>query len=155
MIYTIYDPNTFDVLFAQDFETQPPNSTDKVLTEYMVKPKFDPNTEIYYESATPEEIKAADHRYSPDYYLVRQDDGSRFVRHVTSELLDSYLTGQRTLRDIMTIEELLEKVIAKLNDGNFITAKYKMASVVGLEQPLYDDIMAGIDSRITIHYPSA
>jgi hypothetical protein len=95
----------------------------------------------------------ADDRLSPTYYIIRAESGREFVNDVTTSLLTSYINEQRTFQQIMDIEELLEKVIDKLNDGNFLTAKYKLTQVVGLETQLYTEIMDGIESRILIHYP--
>ena len=155
MIYTIYDPITFDILYAADFDIQPENSTSVVNDAFMYKPKFNPTNETYYESATPEEIKVLDPRYSPDYYTIRAAAGREFVNEVTANLLNDYYEGRRTFAEIMAIEELLEKVIDKLNDGNFLTAKFKLISIVGLDTTLYTEIMSGINSRIAIYYPSA
>ena len=100
-------------------------------------------------------IIVEDPRRSADYYEVRAAAGRKFVNEVTTNLLTDYYEGRRTFAEIMAIEELLEKVIDKLNDGNFLTAKYRLISVVGLDTTLYTEIMTGIDSRIAIHYPPA
>jgi hypothetical protein len=108
----------------------------------------DQEVEDYYNS-----IPYEDTRLSANYYVTRAESGKEFVNDVTTSLLTSYINGQRTFQEIMSIEELLERVIDKLNDGNFLTAKYKLTQVVGLEQQLYHEIMQGIDDRIAIHYP--
>lgn len=110
----------------------------------------DQEVDDYYNS-----LPQIDPRRSADYYDIRAAAGRKFVNEVTTNLLTDYYEGRRTFAEIMAIEELLEKVIDKLNDGNFLTAKYKLASVVGLDIVLYTEIMTGIDSRISVHYPPA
>lgn len=153
MIYTIYNPTTYDVLYAQEFEQQPANSTTSILLDSFVKPKYDVQTDTFYEGATPEEIYNADTRNSPDYYIVREQAGKELVRLVSDMLLKDIKSGVRTFDDTMIIEEKLEKTMASLNSGQLLTAKYKINLAQGsIPTDLYSFILTSIDNLCNIHY---
>lgn len=53
--YTLYDPETYDVLCVSEFEEQPLNSTKKMVTEQWAKPRYNPETDSFYNAATEQE----------------------------------------------------------------------------------------------------
>lgn len=109
--------------------------------------------EMFGEGSYDNYFKLNDPRNQPDYYLVRAEAGKKFVNDVTFMLLTNLKTGAATLEQTMAIEETLEKVINKLNDGNFVTAKYKLTLVKdNVSDTLYTLVMTGIDNLISIHY---
>lgn len=151
--YTIYNPTTYDVLYAMECDIAPDNSTTSIMTEYFVKPKYNPQTDTFYEGATPEEIYNADTRNSPDYYIVREQAGKELVRLVSDMLLKDIKSGVRTFDDTMVIEEKLEKTMASLNSGQLLTAKYKINLAQGsIPTDLYSIIFTSIDNICNIHY---
>lgn len=119
----------------------------------FTKPFYNFDTDQYYEGATAEEIHASDPKNHPDYYLVRADAGQKLVNEITNKLLFDYKTGVRSLQDTMTIESKLDNVIASLNFGQLITAKFKISQVTGIDSTLMSEIISSINSLVTAHYP--
>lgn len=152
MTYTLFNPDTYDVLYSQEFDTAPANSTTSIMTESFVKPKYNPITDTFYEGATPQEVYEADPRTWPDYYLTREVVGKELVNEVSNVLLQKYKQGQLTLSEIMAIEESLKEVIYSLRGGQFITAKYKLSIAVDVPQTMKDDLEISINQLIIKHY---
>ena len=153
MIYTIYDPISYDVLYAQEFEQAPENSTLSVVINSYIRPKYDPETDTFYEGATPKEIYDADPRNAPDYYIVREGAGKELVRLVSDMLLKDIKTGVRSFADTMAIEEKLDKTMASLNTGQLLTGKYKMSLTQGIiPSDLFVFIFSSIDKLCKTHY---
>lgn len=55
--YTVYDPETLDNPYRQQFEEgmQPPNSTEATIVEQWARPRYNPETDTFYNDATVEE----------------------------------------------------------------------------------------------------
>jgi len=54
-LYTIYDLNTYKPISTMFYEDQPPNSTSVLCTENWADPRFNTNTNSWYNAATQEE----------------------------------------------------------------------------------------------------
>ena len=152
MIYTIYNPTTYDVLYAMDCDSQPFSSTDVVMTEAFVKPKFNPTTNTFYEGATPQEIYDADYRNNADYYNVREAAGKALVNEVANDLLVKYKSGEMTLMQVMDIEQALDTTMSALGRGQIISALYHIGNVSAIETELKASIMRKINELKVIHY---
>jgi hypothetical protein len=62
--YSIYDPETFVILYVVFAEEPPENSTELMVTVQMAKPVFDPIENTITNMATPEEQAAFELEHS-------------------------------------------------------------------------------------------
>jgi hypothetical protein len=119
MKYTIYDPNTFDVLYAMECEEQPKNSTDLVCMENFITPKFNPTTNEYYEGATFREIVEAKIQNKIAQNAKRRQDGIEAYERVASEM-DAYVElGIVTQAQFEYISDTMKPVRAEIVMGRW------------------------------------
>ena len=152
MRFTIFNPDTYDALYVQEFDTAPANSTTSIMTESFVKPKYNPTTDTFYEGATPQEIYDADYRNNADYYNVREAAGKALVNEVANDLLVKYKSGEMTLMQVMDIEQALDTTMSALGRGQIISALYHIGNVSAIETELKASIMRKINELKVIHY---
>ena len=88
-------------------------------------------------------------------YKSHQKAGVEYFEEIRADLVYDYNTGTITASDVFDVEARLEKVIAKLIRGDWMTAQNEMANVTvggSLTQTLYDDINNYISNYITNNY---
>ena len=92
-----------------------------------------------------------------DMYSKREIDGVNYYRTVQVQLAKNYFDGNTDFTTTRTIETKLEKVVALLVRGNWLSAKDEIENNVVtdgayLTVDLRDSILSGIDDYITNNY---
>jgi hypothetical protein len=154
--YTIYDPTTFDVLYAQEFETQPENSTSIVMMESFVKPKFNPQTKEYYEGATQLESIAVKTEAEYQRYLQRKRDGEEYHLRICAELRVAKLAGGISQEQYDAIYAATAPARNEIVAGQWMSGLKEFEKLSGvLSSTLYNRIHTDITNYITLNYPAA
>lgn len=92
-----------------------------------------------------------------DMYSKREIDGVNYYRTVQVQLAKNYFDGNTDFATTRTIETKLEKVVALLVRGNWLSAKDEIENNVvtddaDLTIELRDSILSGINEYITNNY---
>jgi hypothetical protein len=156
MTYTIYNPITFDVLYSQEFETQPANSTTIVMMESFVKPKFNPQTNEYYEGATQLEFLAAKNEEEYQRYLKRKADGEEYHLRICAELRVAKLGGGISQEQYDAIYAATAPARNEIVAGQWMSGQKEFEKLSGVLSPtLYNRIHTDIINYIALNYPAA
>lgn len=152
-IYTLYNPTTLDVLYSMEFEEQPPNSTSVVMMENFVKPKFNPQTNTYYEGATSQELAAEAVEAEFQRYLQRKVDGEAYHLRICAELRVMKLGGGLTQEQYDAIYAATAPTRNEIISGQWLSGKKEFEKIQGLLSPtLYNRIINDITTYITQNY---
>jgi hypothetical protein len=151
--YTIYDPITFDVLFAQEFEKAPANSTTTVMIENFVKPKYDPQTDSFYEGATSQELSAVAVENEYQRYLKRKADGEAYHLRICAELRVMKIGGGLTQEQYDAIYVATAPTRNEIISGQWLSGLKEFEKLSGVLSPaLYDRIHNDITAYIAQNY---
>lgn len=151
--YTIYDPITFDVLFAQEFEKAPANSTTSIMTESFVRPKYDPQTDSFYEGATSEEQSTVAVENEYQRYLKRKADGEAYHLRICAELRVMKLGGGITQEQYDAIYEATAPTRNEIIAGQWLSGLKEFEKLSGvLSSGLYNRIHNDITAYIAQNY---
>ena len=151
--YTIYDPITFDVLFAQEFEKAPANSTTSIMTESFVRPKYDPQTDSFYEGATSEEQSTVAVENEYQRYLKRKADGEAYHLRICAELRVMKLGGGITQEQYDAIYEATSLTRNEIISGQWLSGLKEFEKLSGvLSSGLYNRIHNDITAYIAQNY---
>jgi hypothetical protein len=71
--YSIYDPETFVILYVVFAEEAPENSTELMVTEHMAKPVYSPEENKIINMATPDEQAAFENEILNTEYYENND----------------------------------------------------------------------------------
>lgn len=153
MIYTIYNPETFEVLYAQDFEEQPPNSTDVVCMDSFIRAKFDPQTNTYYEGASQQEVTAQAISDEFARYVQRKADGEAYHLRICAELRVVKQSGGLTQEQYDAIYAATSLTRNEIVNGQWLSGLNEFEKLSGVLSPtLYNRIHGDITNYIQQNY---
>lgn len=153
MIYTIYHPETFDVLFAQDFEEQPENSTTTEMTESFIHPKYDPQSDKFYEGASAQTQMAAKVENEFQLYLKRKSDGEAYHLRICAELRVMRLGGGISQGQYDAIYAATAPTRNEIISGQWLSGLTEFQKLSGVLSPtLYNRILTDINNYIAANY---
>lgn len=153
--YTIFDPITFDVLYAMELEEQPDNSTASVMTESFVQPKYNPQTDTFYEGATQQQQMANKVEDEFRRYLQRKVDGEEYHLRICAELRVARLGGGITQEQYDAIYAATAPARNEIIAGQWMSGEKEFARLSGILSPtLYNRIHTDITNYIAQNYPN-
>jgi hypothetical protein len=149
MIYTVYNPDTFEVLYAQEFEVQPDNSTDVVCMDNFVKPKFNPQTNEYYEGATQPEVMAQKINDEYSKYVKRKADGEVYHLRICAELRVVKESGGMTQTQYDALYAATSAARNEIVNGQWLSGKAEIEKLYSRLSPtLYSRLSPTLYSRL-------
>lgn len=153
MIYTIYDPISYDVLYAQEFEQAPENSTLSVMFNSYIKPKYNPDTDTFYEGASLQEQMIAKIEDEFQRYLKRKADGEAYHLRICAELRVMKLEGGISQEQYDAIYTILGPTRNEVVTGNWISGLKELEKAQSYLSPtLYNRLYLDISTYITENY---
>lgn len=153
MVYTIYHPTTFDVLYAQDFEQAPDNSTTSIMMENFAKPKYNPQTDSFYEGASSQEQMAAKVENEYQLYLKRKSDGEAYHLRICAELRVMRVGGGITQDQYDAIYAATAPTRNEIIAGQWLSGLKEFEKIQVLLSPtLYNRIQGDITAYIAQNY---
>jgi len=153
MIYTIYDPISYDVLYAQEFEQAPENSTLSVVVNNYIKPKYNPQTDSFYEGANLAQQMSAKVEQEFNRYLIRKADGEAYHLRICAELRVMKLGGGISQEQYDAIYAATAPARNEIISGQWLSGLKEFEKLNGaLSASLYNRIHTDITNYISINY---
>lgn len=153
MKYTIYD-NNYNVISLEEHEIQPKYSTDNIYQGNFLKPKYNPDTNTFYEGATQQEIIASYIEKEELLYRKRIEDGKKAVAKISAEFRVSVIVGQTNEKERQSLEILLEPVRREILAGQWVSAKNILENIGmnAVGEQTYKKLLTEIDNYINENY---
>jgi len=151
-IYTIYDSE--GRFWTANTDAPPINSTELLYLGNYTNPRYNPIDQVFYESATQEEIEESLISVETQRYIQRTEDGVKAYAKISAEFRLAKLAGTIDDATHTYIENLLTPVRNEVLAGQWISAKQKLIIIgeVAVGTVLYDRLITQLTNYIEINY---